>query len=459
MVKGNSTEYFHFNDKDKVYRFTYGLLKNFMLQLGSMGISRDDIEVNYIEPKNVKPLDVKWNKSFVLRDYQDAYCNAILNTPNLYIALVDLFTGGGKSAIGMKAIVELNKRTAFLVLPKYIDKWIEDVKKYTDASDNDIFVVKGSSSIEKLAKMKPSEIKYKFFILSMATIREYVSAYEEGKLNPEFLKPENFMEHLGVGVILNDETHQHFHALLKISLYMNVEKLIGMTATLDSNRESMKKIYNTMFPPNFRISNLVQRDNYVNVEASAYRLVHTKGVRFKTARGYNHIEYEHHILKHFKFLRSYLEMIKYYIQTRYVDNRLPNDKALVYVSSVRMSSVLTTYLQEQFPTLNVRRFMEDDPYENIIQSDLCVTSAQNGGTAFDVPNLVYVLMTTSMASLQANLQTLGRLRDIKGRDLWYTYIYCLDIKNQVNMHKARRDAIKFTTKTFKYTDYIKVVEN
>lgn len=386
-----------------------------------------------------------------------AQCIKLEDPRGLYITNDFIVTHN--TFISMLTVTKLNKRTAILVLPKYVDKWIDDIKKYTDAGVDDVFVVKGSSSIEKLAKMKPSEIKYKFFILSMATMREYISAYEEGKLNPEFLKPENFMEHLGVGVLLNDETHQHFHALLKISLYMNVEKLIGMTATLDSNRESMKKIYNTMFPPNFRISNLVQKDNYVNVEASAYRLVHTKGIRYQTARGYNHIEYEHHILKHFKFLKSYLEMIKYYVQTRYVDHRQNSDKALVYVSSVRMSSALTTYLQEQFPSLTVRRFMEDDPYENIIESDICVTSAQNGGTAFDVPNLVYVLMTTSMASLQANLQTLGRLREIKGRELWYTYIYCLDIKNQVNMHKARRDAIKFTTKQFKYTDYIKVVEN
>ena len=232
-----------------------------------------------------------------------------------------------------------------------------------------------------------------------------------------------------------------------------------MTATLDSNRESMRKIYNTMFPPHYRISNLAKKEAYVNVEASGYKLTHTKGVRYYTTRGYNHIEYEHHILKHFKFLKSYLEMIKWYVTERYVKKRQQGDKALVYVSSVRLSSVLTNFLQEQFPDLNVKRFMEDDPYDNIMTADLCVTSAQNGGTALDVPNLVWILMTTSMSSLQANLQTLGRLREIKGRYLLYTYIYCLDIPNQVKMHRDRKDAIRDTVKEFFYSDYCKVVEN
>ena len=711
MVKGDPTHYYKFDERSKTYRFTIGLLKNFMLTLGSMGINRADVDIIYATNQTVQPLDLNWNKDFKPRDYQKHYIKAITETQGLNVSLVDLATGMGKALhentpvltpfgfiaikdievddivigkdgeevrvtgvypqgkkqlyrviledersclccdehlwnvyvgnsevsetintaklielrknkvqcyidlpkphnlqhlpddeekaqslavdlvsvdtlpevyletvplpkedslsiyfknklisewatlrgmdkvggyetyytqsiyvakylldilrslgnivrlktdldnrvfklvvyrvpnprnvikvqavikagvdeavcikvdsedglfvikdyivthntlIAMNSILKLNMRTAILVLPKYIDKWIEDVFKYTDVKKEDVYVVKGSDSIVKLSRMKPEDIHYKFIILSMATVREYITAYEENKLSPEIVTPDKFMEHLQVGILLNDESHQHFHALLRISLYMNVKKLIGMTATLDSNRESMRKIYNTMFPPHYRISNLAKKEAYVNVEASGYKLTHTKGVRYYTTRGYNHIEYEHHILKHFKFLKSYLEMIKWYVTERYVKKRQPGDKALVYVSSVRLSSVLTNFLQEQFPDLNVKRFMEDDPYDNIMTADLCVTSAQNGGTALDVPNLVWILMTTSMSSLQANLQTLGRLREIKGRYLLYTYIYCLDIPNQVKMHRDRKDAIRDTVKEFFYSDYCKVVEN
>ena len=709
MVKGDPTYYYRFDEKNKLYRFTIGLLKNFMLTLGSMGLNRSDVEIIYKKPENIKPINLNWNKTFKPRDYQKNYVKAVTETQGLNVCLVDLKTGMGKALssktkvltpdgfkeiskiavgdkvigrfgeprtvtgvypqgkkllyrvifedersclcckehlwniykenednsitmelkdvielmytekkrvyidlplthnvksdpsdekvaeqiqkallgidtgycksnlpkvetlgmyvrtkvlekwanirgeerdkdyriifaetmpvvnylveiarslgmiakfstdldnkvfkiklkafpentkpkiriqaiipskreeaicikitgdeglfvienyivthntlIAMNSIVKMNMRTAILVLPKYIEKWVDDVAKYTDVEEKDIYVVKGSDSIVKLSRMKSENIHHKFFILSLATIREYVTAYEENKLATDIITPDKFMEHLGVGILLNDESHQHFHALLRISLYMNVSKLIGMTATLDSNRESMRKIYNTMFPANYRISNLAKKTAYVNVEASGYRLTHIKGVRYYTNRGYNHIEYEHHILKHFKFLKSYLEMIKWYVTERYVKKRREGDKALVYVSSVRMSSVLTSYLQEQFPTLNVKRFMEDDPYENIMTADLCVTSAQNGGTALDVPNLVWILMTTSMSSLQANLQTLGRLREIKDRYLLYTYIYCLDIPNQVKMHKDRKEAIRETVKEFFYSDYCKVVEN
>ena len=74
-----------------------------------------------------------------------------------------------------------------------------------------------------------------------------------------------------------------------------------------------------------------------------------------------------------------------------------------------------------------------------------------------VPKLITVINTISMASLQANIQTMGRLRKIPDREVWYLYTYCSMIPNQKNMHKIRRDTIMNRAKYIYYTEYPKYV--
>lgn len=394
-------------------------------------------------------------ESIVLDEKADATCISVAHPSKLYVAEDYIVTHN--TFIAMRILWHFKQRTAVLVLPKYVDKWISDIKEYSDVTDDDIYVVQGGSSLEKLCHMDINEMKYKFIVFSMVTVTNYINDYENNTLSLDVPPPQLLMEKLKIGILFNDESHQHFHALYKAVLYFNVSKILGMTATLVSNRNDVNKIYNMLFPPKYRISNLVKRDPYVNVEAVLYELDIWKKVRYKTNQGYSHVVYEDYIMSHNHFLNSYLELIEEFFIKRYYKERVPGDKCLIYCSTIRMCTIVCNYLKEKYKDLSIGTYVESDSYDNIMNNDVSVSTLGSASTGLDIKGLTTVINTISVTSMQSNLQSLGRLRKIEGKELWYVYLYCKNIPTQIKMHKDRRAAIERTVKNYEYTTYYKVL--
>lgn len=449
-MKNKDKEYFSYIPRLDEYRYPINVLRLFMNTLGTSNIQKENIDVTFKKDYNYSFLNLNWNKDIVLRDYQNTYVNELTNTEAKSILLVDLMVGYGKTTLSMDAVVKLNRRTGIIVIPKYIEKWIEDVQKHTDVDKEDIYVVQGGDSLMNL--MLEEDISYKFIIFSMRTISNYITDYEEGKM-PYPIQPPDLMDHLGIGLILNDEMHQHFHALTKSMLYFDVPKVIGLSATLVSNRKEIDKIYSLIVPPDNRISNIVKYDKYWNVRSIKYNLEMNRRIQYKRAKGYNHILFEQSICRNSIALRDYINMICYYIQIGYIDRKLPGEKLLVFAASVKLCTILTQKIKQRFPRLDVRRFVEDDPYENIINAEISVSSIGSAGTAIDIPGLITCINTISIASLQANIQAIGRLRKIPDREVWYYYIWTKDIPNQYKMHLDRFNAIKHDIKEYVEDEY------
>lgn len=464
MTKQEDKTYCSVNMEKLEYRFTVSMLKDVVLNLKRNGIEREDIELIRVINKNVQPLGLKFRyDKYTPRDYQQQYIDILVNERNnKTIMLVDLVTGGGKGLIGSNSLCKINEITMILVLPKYVDKWISDIKMYTDIKDEDICIIQGSKKIKELMTTPSDKLKYKVYIASITTMNYMISDFEDptGIYHTVYpMVPDKFMDHLGIGVILNDETHQHFHALLKISLYMNVNQIIGLSATLDSNRSEMKKMYNHMFPPENRISNIVAIERYVNVLAIEYKMSSLKGIKYlQGGQGYSHIVFEQSILRNKMLRDSYMDMIYYYVKSRYLDRKLPGERCLVFMSTVMFCTLFTKYLKSRHSNMDIRRYCQDDPYENVINAEICVSTVISASTAVDIPKLITVINTISMASLQANIQTMGRLRKIQDRETWYVYMYTPQILNQKNMHKIRRDTIKDRAKCVHYAEYPKYLQ-
>lgn len=461
LVREEHKQYFSFNPFESTYRFTIGVLKDILLTLGSEGYTRENIEVVRVLNKNVRKLNLKFNyDKFTLRDYQQTYSNILSNQrDNKSIMLVDLQTGAGKSLIASHALVRINEVAFIMVLPRYVEKWVDDMYKYTNIDSKDLCIIKGGSSIKKLMDTPKKDLKYKVYIASITTMRNLISDYEYRTADRPYeykFKPYELMDHLGVGVLLNDETHQHFHALLKISLYMNVNQIIGLSATLDSNDNEMKRLYTYMFPKDNRISNIANINSYVCVKAIEYRLFNPKKVRY-ILQGYNHNLFEQSIVRNSVLLGDYFEMVHHYFKESYINRKQDGERILIYMASVVMCTLFVNYLKIRYPNLDIRRYCEDDPYENVINAEVSVSTIISASTAIDIPKLITVINTISMASLQANLQTLGRLRKIEGRETWYYYLFASNISNQKQMHKIRRDTIKERVKLIVYDSYPKTI--
>lgn len=458
LVRTPDKGYYVYNVRSNEYRFPINIIKDVIMLLGQAGVSREDIYL--VRENNINPsmIDVEWNKDLVLRDYQTDYCNAIIENSEKGMFLIDLMTGYGKTISASFLVYHYKIRTALLILPKYIQKWVDDLKKYLLATDEEIFIVKGSESL--IALMEEEDITYKYIIFSMRTVSNYISDCLAGKNEMYPVQPEDLFSHLGIGILLNDETHQHFHAVSQAMLYFDAMMFIGLSATFDSNQKDLKQIYNRVLPPGNRVSNLVKYDPYVYAKAVRYTLEFNRGIKYKRQQGYNHILYEQSILRNSVLLKDYLEMVAYYIEEGYLNRRKEGDKLLVFFASIDMCTYATRYFQDKFstiPNLSINRYVEDDAYESVLNSDVSITTHLSAGTAFDIPNLITVIQTVSMRSLQANLQNFGRLRRLPDKETWYYWLYTKDIPNQKSMHQDRYETLEPKFKDYEDKYYPKML--
>lgn len=231
-----------------------------------------------------------------------------------------------------------------------------------------------------------------------------------------------------------------YHLNFKQDTYTHVPKTISLSATLKSDDEFIRTRYRIMFPMSIRGAEVVY-DKYIAVSALGYELKSTKNIKYKNGKNYSHVEYENSIMKDKVLLRNYLSMIEKIMEVKYIKNREDGQKMLIYASSIEMCTKISEYLAPMYPHLNIKRYVGVDEYDNLMVPDVVITTIKSAGTGHDIEGLRYVLMTDSINSIQANIQTMGRLRKMKGP--WahitpeFLYIFCVSIDKQVQYHMEK----------------------
>ena len=158
--------------------------------------------------------------------------------------------------------------------------------------------------------------------------------------------------------------------------------------------------------------------------------------------------YEESIVKRPKVLKNYLEMITTITNGIFVGEgkRLPGEKMIVYVSTVEMATLLTEHFKKRWgDAFPIKRFVSADPYSNVEDAELIVSTPGSLGTAHDVANLRFTLLTTALGKEDTNVQLLGRLRRLKNNpDVTPEMFYLVnrDIKKHMDYHQRKRELFK-----------------
>ena len=392
-----------------------------------------------------------------------ATCLMVEHPSKLYVCENYIVTHN--TFIAMNAISKIKKKTAILILPKYIDKWVEDIHKYTYTKPERVYIVRGSDSLIWLME-HPEEAKkdYDFFIFSMRTISNYLTEYIDVPMKDyHYLKypvePQDLFKLLGIGVLLVDEVHQEFHNFYYSILYFTVDKVIALSATLVSDKNKMTDIHATIFPDNKRISNLVKLHKHVNLNVIKYYIDRGNRIRCESNHGYSHIKFEQYVLSNSRLLKQMDTMYMKYVKRDFLDIRQSGDKLLVFCSTVDMcrhlSTVIGRHCNDNGLNLKVGTYVESDSYDDMLKLDIIVSTVISSGTAIDIPGLLTVIQTISIGSMVANIQAFGRLRRRKdGRECIYDSIYCYDINKQRGLQKRRLDSISDKCKSVNYEIYM-----
>lgn len=380
--------------------------------------------------------------------------------------VVTLPPGKGKTFIALKAIHRLGVRTFFCIQPKYQKKWIIDAKEAFDLRKKDIITVKGSKQLKQLIELALcGELEAQIIICSNKTFQMYLKAYEahSGYLDETGYgcHPFDFYETLGVGLKVVDEVHESFHLNFRQDVYTHVHKTLSLSGTLQSDDAFINKVTSIMFPIGERYK-MDEHNEHTVARALLYSIndVERRVSYINPAlQMYSHVRFEQSIMKRKTLLKGYLKMVGDIFLEEYLARRHPKHKCLIFFSTVEMVEHALEYFKSLNTGVRLTRYVQGDDYEEMLKSEVIISTLKSCGTAVDIPDLFVVLMTDALGSRQANLQAIGRLREMKqypNVDPEFIYLVCSNIEKHVEYHRKKEDI--FTGQVIahreEYTPYI-----
>lgn len=377
--------------------------------------------------------------------FEEVQCISVDAPDHLYVT--DDYIVTHNSLMSMVTLSRKGLRTGICILPTYIEKTIIDMAKILEMDPKEIMVVQGSKSLGGLIEMaKEGEFNSPFTIFSSTTMSNFNKGYEEEKeftLAKYGIAPIELFPLLKIGVLLIDETHQHFHIMFKQILNSNVKQLIGMSATFISDDPFVKRMHALIYPQEGIYKNF-GHVRYIDVYSISYSVNPDFQKFIRTTEFgstfYSHTAYEQSIHKNPYLRKRYYNLIRTTLDDYFLSDYKQGDRFAVFVSTVVMATEVTEYLKEAYPLLDIRRYCESDPYTNLTDPDGRVTTVVSAGTNKDIKKLRVVVNTISISSSASNLQLIGRLRELENLDVKFCQLYSEGLRKH-HEYKRKREEI------------------
>lgn len=436
-------------DKNE-FRFHINQYSKFIQLMEANMVPKEALEIITLDIQEALPLNCTVKEGWVPREDQTPVLEYLTNTP-YRSKLVGIQTGKGKSFLSMYAASKLNKRLAIVVRPMFIYKWVGDVEKYLNIDTaNEVMVVQGMSQLMMVFEQQKQGLldNIKIFIFSNKTLQIWFKEYQEyGESIRDQgygITPEEMYSHLKIGLRLIDEVHLDFHLNFKIDLYSNVENSISLSATLDNKDQFLRDMYELAYPISQRFKEQ-EIDKYAIARCVIYS-IDDKPDKIRSteygSRSYSHNAFEEYIMNRPQKLENYLRLIKHTLDVGFMQDYVPGERCVIFAYRKDFCTIAVNYLKLKYPNLDIRRFVSEDPDENMYDPDIRVTTLGSGSTGHDIAMLKTAIMTVNVESLQANIQAFGRLRKLDNLTPRFFYFTCLDIDKHMLYHKQKLELLQ-----------------
>lgn len=362
--------------------------------------------------------------------------------------MVTLQTGKGKTFISQYCAWLIGLRTSVTMKGGYIERWASDLEETFDFERGQLLVIRGGNAMASVQEQAlAGELDAHVLLFTLGTWDKYLKNYEEtnGKSTQYPIAPGELFPKLGIGFAVNDEAHQMFHQVFRQLLYMHVYKSLALSATMESSDDFNNRMYAVAYPVDMR-NDGGGYDAFIRCVAMVYQLQNPKAVRYKGPQGgYSHNAFEESLMSKKDYFPNYLKMVSFVVNNRYIKVREPGQKMLIFCASIKLCTLLVDRLQREHPDLKVRRYCEDDDYDNLLDADISVSTILSAGTAVDIPNLRITFCTTAINSRQSNEQALGRTRRLKD---WpqvvpeFLYLVSTSVEKHVEYHNNKKEFFK-----------------
>jgi predicted RNase H-related nuclease YkuK (DUF458 family) len=318
---------------------------------------------------------------------------------------VNSTTGSGKTFITVAAVCYTGARCILITSSiDWLQQWKEKILEYTNLSEDQIYMITGAASINKLMA-RDNVLDYQFFLASHSTIRSY------GDKNG-WTKVDDLFRFLKCSVKVFDEAHLYFDNMSKIDFHSNCKKTIYLTATPARSAKDENTIYQLYFKNIPSISLFDEElDPHVNYFAIHYSS-HPKPNDLSNCinqYGFDRNKYIAYVVKRPYFLKM-VTLIMDVVWNM-------TGKVLIYVGTNAGIMVVYEHIISEFPFMDgyvgiYTSLTNNQPNkEDNLKKKIILSTTKSCGAASDIADLMVTInLAEPFKSEVLTRQTLGRCR-------------------------------------------------
>ena len=368
------------------------------------------VDKNHDPVVNTEPLMIKYLTKddrqleilkFILGEDKYAY------TKTKSQLAINSTTGSGKTFIAVATICITGSRAIIITSStNWLRQWKDKILEYTQLEEDDLYMLIGKSSINKILSKDPTE--YQIFLASHATIQSYGNTHPDGWHAVDAL-----FKHLKCGMKIFDECHLYFDNMYKIDFHSNTRKTLYLTATPARSSRDEDIIYKEYFKnvPSIELFDK-STDPHVNYVGVLFNSAVTpEEIKTYSVGQFNFDRniYTNILVHKENFLKLVIVMIDFALKI--------NGKVLIYIGINTAIDFIRDYIVSNFPFLQDHIGIYNsvvtnkDSRKNMLTKKIILSTTKSCGAASDIAYLAATMVLAEpFKSAVTARQTLGRCR-------------------------------------------------
>ena len=350
-------------------------------------------------------------------EVQEESCKFLNNT--LYYnnqAFLQLDVGKGKTYCSTKHICDV-KKTTMVISFNLANQWSNKISEYTNLENGEnggIVNVVGIQYFEDCVSGKINP-KAAVYLTTINTLHLYQKTH--GKMSLQ-----DIADCLGIGIKIFDEAHNRYLLFNSIDLNMQTDETIYLSATPGRSAKVEDKMFAKIYKEVKSYgSYTAQMNNYYIIRYVTYNSNSTAEDRvgFKTPRGLSSLKYTRYLFD--KYGGNLMRTVMYYAEPIFKEN--PKAKMLIVTDWIQDIEFIRDWLKKKYPNYSVGTYCGLVKDKELKEKELTkqiiigtIGSMQNGK---DIEGLQMLFPLTTFSSSIVTRQLLGRLRQIKDKDVYY----------------------------------------
>jgi len=378
---------------------------NFKSELKTKRKSRTNKQINMkMQPRdNIQKNAIKFLTNLPLSD-------------NFSQKILSLATGNGKTYCAINAISKTKHVPLIMVdQDSIVEQWKTRIIEFTDTTEDEIYKISGSKSIDSLLKLDKNEIsKYKFFI---GIHRTFKNLMENKTLF------DSFMEKIKITLKVYDEAHVEISNIFNMDMRIDCPSWY-LTATPSRSDYREDKVFQAIYKNVPKYSGKSKFKKYSNV--IIYKINSRPSVKeiekLKTKYGFNGNEFSKLMnTDNYKMYEKELVNIIFGL----INKDETRKTAVVFHlnSSVDLFyDKLKHIIERNNLKVSIGKFngnIKKSERSKALDKDLIITTGKSFAKAIDVKDLECLINTVPFSSNTMAEQLMGRLRKIENKEVYY----------------------------------------